>query len=127
MNRARYRRARAGAGGPVGEDTTVVRADQVGGAAVPQGGEFRRAGGVSGDRAWIINYPAPDTVQAAAVPLQHDLWISPHGIVQAAMADKKAMDGPNFWVERAGKFKAKATVDGQNMVTRVESWMDNAV
>src|SRR5207253_157735 len=47
--------------------------------------------------------------------------------VQAALADKKMLDGPNFWVERAGKFKAKATVDAQNMVSRVESWMDNPV
>src|SRR5262249_12962489 len=115
------------AGKALGYDTTVVRADQLGGTAVPQRGEFRRAGGVVGDQAWIINYPAPDSVVAPAVPLQHDLWISPHGIVHAALAAKAPMDGTDFWIEQPGKFKAKATVDRENLVSRVESWVDNPV
>jgi glyoxylase-like metal-dependent hydrolase (beta-lactamase superfamily II) len=127
MNLVKYTRTDDYAGASLGYDTTVVRADQLGGTAVPQRGEFRRAGGVAGDRAWIINYPAPETVMAAATPLQHDLWISPHGIVQAAIAGKAKMDGQSFWIDQPGKFKAKATVDRDNLVTRVESWMDNPV
>src|SRR4051812_27886554 len=84
MNLTKYSRTDDYAGRALGYDTTVVRADQLGGTAVPARGEFRRAGGVSGDRAWIVNYPVSDSVQAAAVPLQHDLWTSLHGIVQAA-------------------------------------------
>src|SRR6185503_19062930 len=101
------------------------RADQLGGTATPQRGELRRGGGVAGDTAWQILFPATDPVAAAAPPLQHDLWIAPHGIVKAALADKVKMTGSTFAIERAGKFKAKATVDAQNMVTKVESWIDN--
>jgi glyoxylase-like metal-dependent hydrolase (beta-lactamase superfamily II) len=127
MNLVSYSRTDDYAGAAQNYDYTLVRADQLGGTAVPQRGEFRRAGGVSGDHAWIVNYPAPDAVQAAAVPLQHDLWIAPHGIVHAALAGKATMDGPTFAIGQPGKFKAKATVDGQNLVTKVESWIDNAV
>jgi glyoxylase-like metal-dependent hydrolase (beta-lactamase superfamily II) len=127
MNLVRYSRTDDYATGAISYDTTVVRADQLGGTAVPQRGEFRRAGGVSGDQAWIVNYPVTDPVQAAATPLQHDLWIAPHGIVHAALAGKATMDGPTFAIERPGKFKAKATVDDQNLVTKVESWIDNPV
>jgi glyoxylase-like metal-dependent hydrolase (beta-lactamase superfamily II) len=127
MNLVRYHRTDDYAGAATSYDYTLVRADQLGGTAVPQRGEFRRAGGVSGDQAWIVNYPAPDPVPAPAVPLQHDLWIAPHGIVQAALAGHATMDGATFAIDRPGKFKAKATVDDQNLVTKVESWIDNAV
>src|SRR5262249_53480959 len=127
MNLVRYSRTDDYAHGATSYDWTLVRADQLGGTAVPQRGEFRRAGGASGDKAWIVNYPVPDTVAAAAVPLQHDLWIAPHGIVHAALTAKVKMDGQSFTLDQPGKFKARATVDAQNMVTRVDSWVDNAV
>ena len=127
MNLTKYSRTDDYAGKSLGYDTTVVRADQLGGTAVPHRGEFRRAGGVSGDRAWIINYPVSDSVQAPAVSLQHDLWTSPHGIVQAAIAAKAKVENSSFWIDQPGKFKAKATIDRDNLVTQVDSWMDNAV
>lgn len=127
LNLLRYTQADDYAKAAHSFDYTVTRADQLGGTAVPQRGEFRRAGGVSGDQAWAINYPEPDPVQTAAAPLQHDLWIMPHGIVRAAMADKAAMSGMTFAIERAGKFKARATVNAQNLVEKVESWIDNPV
>ena len=127
MNLVRYSRTDDYANAAVSYDYTLVRADQLGGTAVPQRGEFRRAGGVRGDQAWIVNYPQPDPIQTAATPLQHDLWIAPHGIVQAAIAGKAVMDGPTFAIDRPGKFKAKATVDGQNLVVKVESWIDSPV
>ena len=127
MNMLRYTRTDDYAKGAQSFDWTIVRADTLGGTATPQRGEYRRAGGVSGDRAWAVNYPDTNPVQAGATPLQHDLWTAPHGIVKAAIEDKAKMDGSSFTIERTGKFKARATVDGQNMVTKVESWMDNPV
>jgi len=127
MNLTKFTRTDDYAKGASSYDWTINRADTLGGTATPQRGDLRRAGGVAGDKAWAINYPASDPVQAAAVPLQHDLWTSPHGIVKAAIEDKAKMDGSSFTIERAGKFKARATVDAQNMVTKVESWIDNPV
>lgn len=127
LNLLSYTRTDDYAKGAQSFDTTVTRADTLGGTATPQRGEVRRGGGVAGDRAWAINYPATDPVQAAATPLQHDLWTAPHGIVKAAIEDKAKLDGSTFTIERAGKFKARATVDAQNMVSKVESWIDNPV
>jgi len=108
-------------------DYTITRADTLGGTATPQRGEMHRGGGVAGDAAWAINYPETEPVRAAAVPLQHDLWISPHGIVKAALAGKAKLSGSTFQIEQPGKFKARATVDAQNLVTKVESWIDTPV
>jgi len=127
LNIVRYTYTDDYANGALSFDSTVTRADTLGGTATPQRGELRRGGGVAGDKGWAINYPDTKAVQSAAVPLQHDLWISPHGIVKAAMTDKAKMTGSTFTIERAGKFKARATVDANNMVTKVESWIDNPV
>src|SRR5581483_8816090 len=127
MNLVKYSRTDDYANAAQSFDTTINRADQLGGTATPPRGDLRRGGGVAGDQAWQILYPQTDAVAGAATPLQHDLWTSPHGIVKAALADKAKMDGSSFTVERPGKFKARATVDGQNLVTRVESWLDNPV
>jgi glyoxylase-like metal-dependent hydrolase (beta-lactamase superfamily II) len=127
MNLTKFTRTDDYAKGQQSFDFTITRADQLGGTATPQRGEFRRAGGLAGDKAWAVNYPDTATVATQATPLEHDLWIAPQGIVRAAMADKVAMKGSTFTIERAGKFKARATVDAQNMVTKVESWIDNPV
>src|SRR5258708_3082544 len=127
LNLLSYTRIDDYAKGAQSFDTTVTRADTLGGTATPQRGEVRRGGGVAGDRAWAINYPDTNPVQAGPTPLQHDLWTAPHGIVKAAIQDKAPLDGSSFTIERPGKFKARATVDAQNMVTKVESWIDNPV
>src|SRR4051812_26808724 len=127
MNVLKYSRTDDYANAAQSFDTTISRADQLGGTATPPRGELRRGGGLAGDQAWQILYPQTDAVAGAATPLQHDLWTSPHGIVKAALADKAKMDGSSFTVERAGKVKARASVDSQNLVTKVESWMDNPV
>ncbi len=127
LNLLRYTRTDDYAHAGQSFDYTVTRADQLGGTAVPPRGEFRRAGGVVGDRAWAVNYPQTEAVATAPAPLQHDLWITPHGIVKAALADKAKMEGDSFTIEHAGKFKARATVDAQNLVVKVESWIDTPV
>lgn len=127
MNLIRFTRTDDYAKGLQSFDWTVTRADQLGGTATPQRGELRRAGGLAGDRAWAVNYPDTATVAAVATSLEHDLWIAPQGIVRAALADKAAMKGSTFSIERTGKFKARATVDAQNLITKVELWVDNPV
>ena len=84
-------------------------------------------GGVSGDQAWNIVYPQGSAAGAPAAAYQHDLWISPHGIVKAAIADKVAMSNSTFEIMREGRFRARATVGADNLVEKVESWIDNPV
>jgi glyoxylase-like metal-dependent hydrolase (beta-lactamase superfamily II) len=43
------------------------------------------------------------------------------------MADKAAMSGSTFQIAREGRFRARATVNGQNLVEKVESWVGNPV
>ncbi len=114
-------------------DVTLTQGDNPvrGGGGQPMIGEQRRLAGVAGDSAWTLagafNLAAPGLVAS----LQHDLWTSPHGIVKAAMADKaqpvKTATGSTITLMRAGKWKAKATLDAKNLVVKVESWVDNPV
>jgi glyoxylase-like metal-dependent hydrolase (beta-lactamase superfamily II) len=84
--------------------------------------EQRRAGGLRGDRFWNLS-----GVPAGLPALQHDLATSPHGIVKAALAGKVAVAGASFEIARAGSFRAKATVNAENLVETVESWINNPV
>jgi len=108
-------------------DFALSRAEVRGGGAIPQIGEVRRTGGVSGEQAWNVAYPQGAATQAPPAAYQHDLWTSPHGIVKAAVADKATMSGATFQIAREGRFRARATVNGQNLVEKVESWIDNPV
>jgi glyoxylase-like metal-dependent hydrolase (beta-lactamase superfamily II) len=71
---------------------------------------------------------APGAAQAnpgLAPMLTHDLWTNPVGIVKAAIEDKAVVHGASFAVDRPGKFKSRATVNVQNLVEKVESWVGN--
>ena len=127
MNLVRYTRIDDYAKAAHGFDYAMSRAEVRGGGAIPQVGEARRTGGVSGDQAWNVAYPQGTATQASPAAFQHDLWTSPHGIVKAALADKAAMRGSTFEIVREGRFRARATVNGQNLVEKVESWVDNPV
>ena len=43
------------------------------------------------------------------------------------MADRVAMSGATFEIAREGRFRARATVNSQNLVETDESWIDNPV
>ena len=126
QNMTRYSRHDDYAAASSSVDYVLTRGDMLGGGAIPLIGEVRTSGGVAGDRGWAIVYPVGTAIQAPATPRQHDLWISPHGIVKAAMADKVAMKEGGFEITRPG-FNARATINSQNLVERVESWIDNPV
>ena len=48
-------------------------------------------------------------------------------MVKAALADKAPMRGSTFEIAREGRFRARVTVNAQNLVETVESWIDNPV
>jgi glyoxylase-like metal-dependent hydrolase (beta-lactamase superfamily II) len=111
-------------------DITLTQAENPprGGGTQPVIGEQRRMAGVAGERAWMLAGAFTLAAPAQIAPLQHDLWTSPHGLIKAAIADKvqpvKAPGGSTLTLARAGKWKAKATLDAQHRVVKVESWID---
>ena len=114
-------------------DITVTQGEHPphGGGLQPIYGEQRRAGGFAGDKAWLVMGAFTMASPRALPGLRHDYWTSPHALVKAALADKaavkKAPGGATFEVSRPGQWKARATLDRQNLVTRIESWVDNPV
>jgi len=127
QNMPRYTRHDDYAAAASSVDYVLTRGDMLGGGAIPLVGEVRTTGGVSGEQGWAVIYPVGSAVQAPATLRQHDLWISPHGIVRAALADKAALRDGAFEISRPGKFRARATLNAENLVERVESWIDNPV
>jgi glyoxylase-like metal-dependent hydrolase (beta-lactamase superfamily II) len=102
-----------------------------GGGQQPILGEQRRASGIAGDKAWIAAGAFTMASPRFQPTLLHDYWTSPHAVVRAALADKAklvpAEGGAAFEVGRPGQWKARVLVDRDNLVVRVESWVDNPV
>ena len=107
--------------------------------ALLQDGTMRSAGGLASgvenprkmgikvDRAWNFAGPAANAAPQLVAQLKTELWTSAQGMVKAAQADKVAVAGNSFEVSRPGTFKARATVNGRNLVEKVESWVFNPV
>jgi glyoxylase-like metal-dependent hydrolase (beta-lactamase superfamily II) len=107
-----------------------------GGGGQPMMGEQRQNLMVSGTHAWTQtgeNPPAP--ALAAVADRQHQLWITPHGVIKAAMKHNatvqaqteggKKMTTISFTVP--GQIKVKALVNERNLVEKVDSWNTNPV
>jgi glyoxylase-like metal-dependent hydrolase (beta-lactamase superfamily II) len=129
----------------VNYDTSAMRDEIVrtqadpgahGGGGIPLMGEQRQILMVSDTHAWNQvgeNPPAP--ALAAVADRQHQLWITPHGVIKAAMkhnataqAQKeggKKMTTISFTVP--GQLKVKALVNERNLVEKVDSWNTNPV
>jgi glyoxylase-like metal-dependent hydrolase (beta-lactamase superfamily II) len=106
-----------------------------GGGGQPVVGEQRQVLLVSGTHAW--NQPG-DTAIPAPVTLVDRLlqvWITPHGVVKAALAHNATVqsrtEGDKKMTTIAfmepGKFKVTASINDQNLVDKVESWVTNPV
>lgn len=106
-----------------------------GGGGQPVRGEQRQVLLVSGTHAW--NQPGDTaTPTPLAVPDRlHQLWITPHGVIKAAMAHNATVqvrtDGgkkvTTISFTAPGQFKATAFVNDQNLVEKLESWVPNPV
>jgi glyoxylase-like metal-dependent hydrolase (beta-lactamase superfamily II) len=124
---------------PAMQDTLVrTQAEPAarGGGGIPMVGEQRQNLMVSGTYAWTQtgeNPPAP--ALAAVADRQHQLWITPHGVIKAAMKHNatvqvqteggKKMTTISFMVP--GQIKVKALVNERNLVEKVDSWNTNPV
>jgi glyoxylase-like metal-dependent hydrolase (beta-lactamase superfamily II) len=107
-----------------------------GGGGIPLVGEQRLSQGLSGTDAWNQVGENPPTAAIAAVAdRQHQLWITPHGVIKAATknnatVETQTVDGKKMTVVSfavPGQLKVKAFVNDRNLVEQVESWNTNPV
>ena len=98
-------------------------------------GEQRQILVVSGTHAWGQVGENINPALAAVADRQHQLWITPHGVIKAAMKNNatvqaqteggKKMTTISFAVP--GQLKVKALVNERNLVEKVDSWNTNPV
>jgi glyoxylase-like metal-dependent hydrolase (beta-lactamase superfamily II) len=98
-----------------------------GGGVQPVRGEQLLNFAVSGDHAWNVVGDAAVPAPVALAERQFQLWATPHGVVKAALAKGGVMQGRTITFASPGRFKARATVDAQNMVEKVEGVVPSAV
>jgi glyoxylase-like metal-dependent hydrolase (beta-lactamase superfamily II) len=106
-----------------------------GGGGQPVVGEQRQILVVSGTHAW--NQTGENIVPALAAGSDrlHQLWITPHGVLKAAMMHKATvqsrMEGDRKLSTMAfvvpGQIKVNVHVNERNLVDKVESWITNPV
>ncbi|MGH9785616.1 MAG: MBL fold metallo-hydrolase, partial [Terriglobia bacterium] len=109
-----------------------------GGAGFPFQGEVRTFFLVSGNSAWNLNpqnnQPVPQP--AAAEVRQLEIWLTPHGFLKAALAS----DNARVFTQRQGdqnvnvvsftalgKYRVNGTINDQNLVQYVQTWINNPV
>ena len=115
---------------------TQAEPGERGGGGIPLVGEQRQLLMVSGNHAWSQvgeNPPAP--ALAAVADRQHQLWITPHGVIKAAMQHNatvqaqteggKKMTTISFAVP--GQLKVKALINERHLIEKVDSWNTNPV
>lgn len=119
-----------------------------GGGGIPITGDQRQTQFVVDRVAWNVGangMPAP--APAAAEVRQLDIWLNPHGFLKAAMApganpvlitrwESGAMGALVSTVQRKlniisitalGKYRINATINDQNLVERIQTWVPNPV
>ena len=118
------------------EEITLSRAEPKGGGGYPLAGQQRNDQFVSGNLAWNMAgsnvQPGPRFINDRV----HQLWITPHGVIKAAMKNKATVsfstskDGKSVAAVKftePGKFIATAFINDSYMVERVESRLPDPV
>ena len=118
------------------QDTVVTFGDQParGGGRPPSNGREQRVSGISGDTGWNVQGPNANPSRGTA-GLKHALWLSPHGVVKAALAAKspvtmRSVGGKRFKTVSFGSkgaFQATAWFDKNNLLRGVDSIVANPV
>jgi glyoxylase-like metal-dependent hydrolase (beta-lactamase superfamily II) len=98
-----------------------------GGGGQPVRGEQRQIFVLNGDFAWNVVGDVVNPTPVALIERQLQLWTTPHGVVKAAMANKTTVQGRVISFAVPGKFRVKATVDGQNLVEKIDAVAPHAV
>ena len=90
-------------------------------------GEHKLVFVLSGDHAWNVTGDAAAPAPITLADRQFQLWSTPHGVVNAALAGKGAMQGRTIVFSVPGRFKATAFLDTASLIERVEATMSNPV
>jgi len=114
-----------------------------GGGGMPLEGEQRSVAFVNGSYAWNVNRPGlpPQPMLSAAEQRQLEIWLTPHGFIKGALASPNPVVlTRNEGAEGGGKrrvtmisftaldkFRVNATVDANNLIERVQTWIPNPV
>ena len=91
-----------------------------GGGVQPVRGEQRQLFVVSGEHAWNVMGDAAIPVPMAVVERQAQVWITPHGLVKAALANHATRQGRTIVFRLPNRVPVRATLDARNLVERVE-------
>ena len=98
-----------------------------GGGGQPVRGEQRQIFVLNGDVTWTVAGDVVNPTPVALIERQLQLWTTPHGVVKAAMANKATVQGRVISFTVPGKYRVKATIDGQNLVERIDAVAPHAV
>ncbi len=107
-----------------------------GGGGTPIVGEQRIVNMVSGNYAWNMQGTAVTPAPAAVEQRQIDILLTPWGFIKGAMAAKDVTAVTrNEYGERVtvisfvalGKYRVNGTINSQNLVQRVQSWLPSPV
>ncbi|PWT98409.1 MAG: MBL fold metallo-hydrolase [Terriglobia bacterium] len=88
---------------------------------------------VNGDKAWNIGANGANPQPAAAEERQLQIWLTPHGFLKGALAAGNATmkdgdaGGHTITFTALGKYSISGAIDGNNMVTKVETIEANPV
>ena len=108
------------------------------GGGAPFTGEQRQIQVVSGNYAWNVAAAAPGAAPPPAAPAAANavermlaLWATPQGFIKAAMMNnattKNARGGTEVSFTVGGKYKITGTINAQNQVERVQTWIDQPI
>jgi len=107
------------------EPTTPMK-----GGARPFGGDERQVHFVSGEYAWDMPGSTPIRNFVAADEWQLQIWLTPQGFVRGALENnataKKGAAG-TVVTFKTGKYKIEGMIDAQNLVTKTETRVADAV
>jgi glyoxylase-like metal-dependent hydrolase (beta-lactamase superfamily II) len=118
------------------DEIVRTQAEERGGGGIPLVGEQRQLQAVSAAQAWNQVGENPITPALAAVADRlHQLWITPHGVIKAAMKYNATVATQTEGGKKTtvisftvpGQLKVKAFVNERNLIDKVESWNTNPV
>ena len=98
-----------------------------GGGQQPLRGEQRLNFVVSGEHAWNVLGDAAVPTPLFQAERQFQLWATPHGVVKGALANKATVQGRTISFAVPGRFTLKASINGQNMIEKVEGVVPHPV
>lgn len=107
--------------GSMRDQITLQRNEPLGGGGYPHVAPQSNDQYLSGAHAWNQLATAPLPGPRFVAERTHQLWITPHGVLKAALRNKAAVRGSEIAFTEPGRFSAVAHIDANGLVDRVES------